>query len=1007
MKILKSLICIILLGLLASCENLSNGVFGNTSDVISIIVSAEESEVVVGGSLQLTATVEPNDAVYPYYNWSSSDVNIAEVDSNGLVTANNVGRVTIYANSVDNTVSGTLDLIIVPFIDHGDQVMEVILGLESLELSKGEVFKIHHVVEPVSVTDYVMEWSSSNTDIVVVDHEGYIEAYSEGSAEITLTIGELSDTCYIDVIDPIIRVMAPDFSKNSGVYHSDIDIELSSGTEGATIYYTTDGSDPNEESEVYTGVITLSGNGTYITVKAVAYKDGMMNSSISSQEYEIVNQTLEPVVYSPLAGTYSGPQNITLLNSNPEATIYYTLDGSYPDTSSNIYTGEIVVDDVTTIRSFAVNENYNASNTSTAYYTISSAVVNPVQFYPPGDYYNSDQLVTLTTETDGATIYYTIDGSNPTTESDVYTDIIDVSGHGAYQTIKAIAVKEGFVTSSVTYATYRVNYESAQTPEFNNWSRTISEDFMLEITSDTAGSDIYYTTDNTIPTLENGILYTGAIPINEDGTVYQIKAIAYLEGMLVSSYSSINLTLTYPTVYSVVDSFVEGSVTNYPSNDVDVILTTATEGADIYYTLDGSDPTVDSILYTDPIEVHGDTTVVSIRAIAVKDKMRPSGIMSETYTVTYPTVSNPSYSLLEHVDSHYSYGYYGDIQVVISSSTEDVTIYYTMDGSDPTVDSYVYTNPIGIYEDGTSLTIKSIALKDGYRDSDIRSQTFTIYYPYVSYTSFTLVEDVNSDYYGYYSDIDVVLTTTTEGASIYYTTDGSSATVDSTLYTEPIAVHGDGTNISIHTIVIKDGMKSRSTDRTFKINYPRLSTPTFSITDQHIEKNTVIEFNSTDTDITFHYTTDGTDPTSDSDTATSYTVTEDVTLKLITVKDGYKNSYVRTDTYSVADIGTGINHENINVSQYISGSTTFRRSENQTKYYDINASSGYWDFDRNSIQWFIDETEIFDDDDRYYHRIYIEMDNELLTVGQHELRCNYIDNNGYPHTAFLVFYVLD
>lgn len=72
---------------------------------------------------------------------------------------------------------------------------------------------------------------------------------------------------------------------------------------------------------------------------------------------------------------------------------------------------------------------------------------------PQGGVYTSGQAVTLSTATSGAVIYYTVDGSTPTTASTSYTNPIAIL---VGQTIKAIAVKNGYSTSSESSHVYYI-----------------------------------------------------------------------------------------------------------------------------------------------------------------------------------------------------------------------------------------------------------------------------------------------------------------------------------------------------------------------------------------------------------------------------------------------------------------------------------------------------------------------------------------------------------------------
>ena len=85
--------------------------------------------------------------------------------------------------------------------------------------------------------------------------------------------------------------------------------------------------------------------------------------------------------------------------------------------------------------------------------------IAPPQFTPAGGTFQSDLHVTIFTETAGTTIYYTTDGSEPTTSSDPYTGPIPVVGDGTVVTIKGIAMLDGS-ESPVSQATYTVNYDT-------------------------------------------------------------------------------------------------------------------------------------------------------------------------------------------------------------------------------------------------------------------------------------------------------------------------------------------------------------------------------------------------------------------------------------------------------------------------------------------------------------------------------------------------------------------
>ncbi|MFI6099843.1 chitobiase/beta-hexosaminidase C-terminal domain-containing protein [Lentzea sp. NPDC051213] len=149
----------------------------------------------------------------------------------------------------------------------------------------------------------------------------------------------------------------------------------------------------------------------------------------------------------------------------------------------------------------------------------------------------------------------------------------------------------------------------------------------------------------------------------------------------------------------------------YPSTQT-VTISTATSGATIRYTVDGSTPTASSPLYSGPISVPSSRTV---NAIGIKAGQPNSAVGSAAYVIGTP-VATPTFSPPG--------GAYASAQTVtISTATSGSTIRYTVDGSTPTASSPLYSGPISV---PTSRTVNAIGIKAGLANSAVASATYTI-----------------------------------------------------------------------------------------------------------------------------------------------------------------------------------------------------------------------------------------------------------------------------------------
>ena len=249
-------------------------------------------------------------------------------------------------------------------------------------------------------------------------------------------------------------------------------------------------------------------------------------------------------------------------------------------------------------------------------YPVKETVATP-EFSVASGAVNSGTEVTITCATEGAKIYYTKDGSDPTASSTEYTEAISVTPP---MILKAIAVKDGMNDSAVASVSYTIKGTVA-TPEFSVASGAVNSGTEVTISCATDGAKIYYTTDGTEPTASS-TEYTAAISVTPPMT---LKAIAVKDGMNNSAVASASYTIK-GTVATPAFSVASGAVNSGTS----VTISCATEGAKIYYTTDETEPTASSTEYTEAISV---TEAVTLKAIAVKSGMNDSAVASTNYTI--------------------------------------------------------------------------------------------------------------------------------------------------------------------------------------------------------------------------------------------------------------------------------------------------------------------------------------------------------------------------------------
>ena len=188
-----------------------------------------------------------------------------------------------------------------------------------------------------------------------------------------------ADTAFVYsnwVINNAGTVATPIANPAGGTYPTAQSVTLTSATNGATIHYTIDGTTPTCSSNpIYASPINIPLNTTR-TIKAIACKTGMTESTVMSETY-IITATVATPIANPVGGTYVSAQNVTLTCSTSGSQIWYTIDNSTPEVNgatSNLYiTGSpVFIAQNTTLKAKAFKPDWTPSAISADNYIITT-----------------------------------------------------------------------------------------------------------------------------------------------------------------------------------------------------------------------------------------------------------------------------------------------------------------------------------------------------------------------------------------------------------------------------------------------------------------------------------------------------------------------------------------------------------------------------------------------------------------------------------------------------------
>jgi hypothetical protein len=364
--------------------------------------------------------------------------------------------------------------------------------------------------------------SGSGQGLVAGDfnHDGMLDLAAatsyNGSVSLYVGTGNGNFTTAVPALAPIqqfnnpLALISADFN---GDGRPDLAL-LQSGVDEASILIT----EPTETASATVNGIAPVGAVTHL-VEASYPGDSNYPSSVSGTV--TLTAGLAPLVLSPASGTYSAPQTITIAESIPGSTIYYSATGPVSTNGFVPYTGplQITTAGVESIEAYATETGYQQTQYVSANFTVNLPVAATPVFSPVPGAYTSSQTVTISDTTAGATIYYTTDGSQPTSASTVYSAPVTVS---STETVKAIAVATGFTDSQVTSAAYTI-----KTPAVASITWAVPSPIaygtplgsaQLNATTTVAGSFVYSPPAGTVLTVGQQTLKTTFTPT--DTTAY-------------------------------------------------------------------------------------------------------------------------------------------------------------------------------------------------------------------------------------------------------------------------------------------------------------------------------------------------------------------------------------------------------------------------------------------------------------------------------------------------------
>lgn len=238
---------------------------------------------------------------------------------------------------------------------------------------------------------------------------------------------------------------SPEQKHDSDVVHLVMNIENADIQPGNNYLYI--GSEPYSatgKNLLQGDIFTVNTDGSFTVLFHVGSGSG--ESSEPSEPSEPTEPVIPETIADPVITITEGG-DVTIACDTEDVTIYYTTDGTDPSTTSIIYDNVFFLTEDTTVKAIAIKGDNTSSIVTKVYKAPVQTIVTE-----PKIVITENGEVTLTCDTENAIIHYTLDGTDPSSLSQVYSGVFAVTNG---TTVKAVAIKDN-IQSSIISKTYIV-----------------------------------------------------------------------------------------------------------------------------------------------------------------------------------------------------------------------------------------------------------------------------------------------------------------------------------------------------------------------------------------------------------------------------------------------------------------------------------------------------------------------------------------------------------------------